>query len=126
MTNPSISVAIPVFNEEPIVRELLCRTGEVLDRIPGGPHQIVLVDDGSSDRTCDILEEAAAQDSRIVVVALARNFGHQRAISAALDYVAGDVTILMDGDLQDPPEAIPIFLESYSINRVMTSFMLAE
>src|SRR6266550_2637379 len=114
MTNhPSISVAIPVFNEESIVVELLCRTGNVLDSIPGGPHQIVLVDDGSSDRTCELMEEAATQDSRIVVVSLARNFGHQTALSAALDYVTGDVTVLMDGDLQDPPEAIPVFLNCY-------------
>jgi dolichol-phosphate mannosyltransferase len=110
---PSVSVAIPVYNEEAIVTELLRRTGNVLDRIPGGPHQIVLVDDGSSDRTCELLEEAARRDSRIVVVALSRNFGHQTALAAALNYVTGDVTVLMDGDLQDPPEAIPLFLDSY-------------
>jgi len=110
---PSVCVAIPVYNEEAIVTELLRRTGNVLDRIPGGPHQIVLVDDGSSDRTCELLEEAARRDSRIVVVALSRNFGHQTALAAALNYVTGDVTVLMDGDLQDPPEAIPLFLDSY-------------
>src|SRR5258708_7494201 len=110
---PSISVAIPVYNEEEVVDELLRRTCNVLDRIPGGPHQIVLVDDGSSDRTCERLEEAARRDPRIVVVALSRNFGHQTALAAALDFVTGDVTVLMDGDLQDPPEAIPLFLDSY-------------
>jgi glycosyltransferase involved in cell wall biosynthesis len=110
---PSISVAIPVYNEEAVVTELLRRTGAVLDRIPGGPHQIVLVDDGSSDRTFERLEELAARDSRIVVIALSRNFGHQTALAAALDYVTGDVTVVMDGDLQDPPETIPIFLETY-------------
>jgi polyisoprenyl-phosphate glycosyltransferase len=111
--HPSISVAIPVYNEEAIVDELLRRTCDVLDNIPGGPHQIVLVDDGSSDRTCELLEEAAKGDSRIVVIGLSRNFGHQTALAAALDYVTGDVTVMMDGDLQDPPEAIPLFLESY-------------
>ena len=110
---PSISVAIPVYNEEAVVPELLRRTGSVLDGIRGGPHQIVLVDDGSSDRTCELLEEAARRDPRITIVALSRNFGHQTALAAALDFVTGDVTVLMDGDLQDPPEAIPLFLESY-------------
>jgi dolichol-phosphate mannosyltransferase len=110
---PSISVAIPVYNEEAVVPELLRRTCSVLDGIRGGPHQIVLVDDGSSDRTCEVLEEAARRDPRIAVVALSRNFGHQTALGAALDFVNGDVTVVMDGDLQDPPEAIPRFLESY-------------
>lgn len=111
--HPTISVAIPVYNEELIVDELTRRTGDVLDSMPGGPHQIVIVDDGSSDRTCELLEEAAAEDPRIVVVSLSRNFGHQTALAAALDYVTGDVAIMMDGDLQDPPEAIPEFVEWY-------------
>ena len=110
---PNISLAIPVYNEEAVVPELLRRTIEVIDAIPGGRHEIVLVDDGSSDRTLELLERAAEKDDRIVVVALSRNFGHQIALAAALDHVSGDVTILMDGDLQDPPEAIPILLDKY-------------
>jgi len=110
---PSVSVAIPVYNEEAVVPELLRRTRAVLDEIPGGPHQIVLVDDGSSDRTWELLERAAEKDPRLVAVALSRNFGHQTALGAALDHVSGDVTVLMDGDLQDPPEAIPVLLDAY-------------
>jgi glycosyltransferase involved in cell wall biosynthesis len=110
---PSISVAIPIYNEEAVLPELLRRTCAVLDGIPGGPHQIVLVDDGSSDRTWELLERAAGNDPRLVAVALSRNFGHQTALGAALDHVSGDVTVLMDGDLQDPPEAIPTLLDSY-------------
>jgi dolichol-phosphate mannosyltransferase len=110
---PSVSVAIPVYNEEAVVAELLSRTSAVLNGIPGGPHQIVLVDDGSSDHTWQLLEEAAHRDARLVVVQLSRNFGHQTALGAALDYVSGDVTVLMDGDLQDPPEAIPTLVETY-------------
>jgi glycosyltransferase involved in cell wall biosynthesis len=110
---PNISLAIPVYNEEAVVPELLRRTIEVIDAIPGGPHEIVLVDDGSSDRTLELLERAAEKDDRIVVVALSRNFGHQTALAAALDHVSGDVTILMDGDLQDPPEAIPVLLDKH-------------
>src|SRR5579871_3426466 len=101
MNHPSISVAIPIYNEQDIVRELLRRTTAVLDEMPGGPHQIVVVDDGSSDLTAELLEEAAVSDPRLVVVSLSRNFGHQTALTAALDYVSGDVTVLMDGDLQD-------------------------
>jgi dolichol-phosphate mannosyltransferase len=108
-----ISLAIPVYNEEAAIPELLRRTTTVLDRIPGGPHEIVLVDDGSSDRTPVLLEQAAQEDSRLVVVLLSRNFGHQTALAAALDHVTGDVAVLMDGDLQDPPEAIPALLDAY-------------
>lgn len=109
-----VSVAIPVFNEEPIVPELLRRVSSVLNTIPGGPHEMVFVDDGSCDRTAELLEKAAEQDPRIVVVTLSRNFGHQIALGAALDQVCGDVAVLMDGDLQDPPEAIPILLDWYA------------
>lgn len=111
---PRVSVAVPLFNEEDGVTELLWRVGAVLDGLPGGPHEIVLVDDGSTDRTPALLEEAAARDGRLLVVALSRNFGHQAALSAALDYVTGDVTVLMDGDLQDPPEMIPEFLARHA------------
>ena len=111
--DPRISVAIPLYNEEAVVPELLQRTLTVLDGMPGGPHQVVLVDDGSSDCTCILLEEAAEKNPRLTVIALSRNFGHQTALAAALDYVSGEVTILMDGDLQDPPEAIPLFVETY-------------
>ena len=110
---PRVSIAIAVYNEEAVLPELLRRATSVLDKIPGGPHELVLVDDGSSDRTWQILERAAVADSRIQALALSRNFGHQIALGAALDRVTGDVTVLMDGDLQDPPEAVPTLLEHY-------------
>ena len=108
-----LSIAIPVFNEEAVVPELLQRVRAVLTAIPGGPHELLFVDDGSSDRTVQLLEAAAQEDSRIRVVVLSRNFGHQAAFSAALAHVRGDVVVLMDGDLQDAPEAIPEFIERY-------------
>ncbi|MGC2060754.1 MAG: glycosyltransferase, partial [Candidatus Sulfotelmatobacter sp.] len=86
---PSVSVAVPLYNEEAVLPELLRRTRAVLDAMPGGPHQIVLVDDGSSDRTRELLEAAAQKDPRLAVVELSRNFGHQIALGAALDYVSG-------------------------------------
>jgi polyisoprenyl-phosphate glycosyltransferase len=111
--NPCVSLAIPIYNEEAVVPELVRRTGNVLDSLPGGPHEIVFVNDGSSDGTLEMLEAAAERDARIVVVELSRNFGHQTALAAALDQVSGDVVVLMDGDLQDPPEAVPILIDHY-------------
>ena len=106
-----LSVAVPVYNEEALLPELLARTLSVLDAIPGGPHELVIVDDGSTDTTLRALRGAMASDERIVCVELSRNFGHQAALSAALRFVTGDLVVIMDGDLQDPPEAIPRLLE---------------
>jgi len=114
MSDPRVSVAVPLYNEEQNIPELLSRVGAVLDALPGGPHEVVLVDDGSSDQTRMLIEEAAHRDSRVVAVSLSRNFGHQPALSAALDHATGDVVILADGDLQDPPEEIPRFLEAHA------------
>jgi len=113
MDEPRVSVAVPLFNESENFAELTRRVLAVLDSLPGGPHELVLVDDGSSDDTRALMEGAARSDARVVAVVLSRNFGHQRALSAALDHVTGDVVLLLDGDLQDPPEEIPRFLDKY-------------
>ena len=111
---PSVSVAIPVYNEAQVIPALLSRLRAVFDGLPGGPHQMVFVDDGSSDATVELLAAEAQLDPRILVVALSRNFGHQTALTAALDHVTGDVAVVMDADLQDPPEAIPLFLGEHA------------
>lgn len=108
---PSVSVAIPLYDEEDGFPDLLRRLTAVVERLPGRGHRMVFVDDGSRDGTLELLRRAAADDPRVTVVALSRNFGHQAALSAALEYVDGDVTVLMDGDLQDAPEIIPTMLE---------------
>lgn len=110
---PTVSVAIPVYNEVALIPELLRRVEAVLDELPGGPHEVVIVDDGSTDGTREALLEVAQARPRLAVVALSRNFGHQAALSAALDHVGGDVVVLMDGDLQDAPEEIPGFVTAY-------------
>ena len=110
-----LSVLIPVHNEETVLPELLNRVLRVLEDIPGGRHEIVFVDDGSSDTTLSQLLEAAHRDSRILVISLSRNFGHQAALTAGLDHVTGDAVVVMDGDLQDIPEAIPKFVEKYHL-----------
>jgi polyisoprenyl-phosphate glycosyltransferase len=108
-----LSVAIPVFNEEAVLPELLRRVRAVLDGLPGGPHELLIVDDGSADRTVTLLEAAVRDDARVRVVVLSRNFGHQAAFTAALSYATGSAVVLMDGDLQDAPEAIPEFLTRF-------------
>ncbi|MCL4144320.1 UNVERIFIED_CONTAM: hypothetical protein GTU68_037454 [Idotea baltica] len=110
-----LSVAIPLYNEETVLPELHRRLKNVLDTIPGGPHQIVCVDDGSSDGTRDLLAGLAVADPSVNAVLLSRNFGHQAALSAALDHVTGDAVVLMDGDLQDTPETIIRFLEQHQL-----------
>jgi glycosyltransferase involved in cell wall biosynthesis len=110
---PRLSVAVPIYNEVSLLPELLQRVGAVLQELPGGPHEIVMVDDGSTDGSRQALFRAAVAEPRLVIVALSRNFGHQAALSAALDHVTGDVVVLMDGDLQDPPEAIPLLLRTH-------------
>jgi glycosyltransferase involved in cell wall biosynthesis len=110
-----VSVAIPLLNEESILPELLRRIRGVLDMLPGGPHEIVIIDDGSTDRTPEILRKEVEDDPRLVGIVLSRNFGHQAAVTAALDHVSGDVVVVMDGDLQDPPEVIPLLLEKFHL-----------
>jgi len=101
---PELSVVIPVYNEEDNLPGLYARLTEVLTQI-GPRYEIVFVDDGSRDGSQDLLRAYAA-DARVVVVELARNFGHQIAISAGLDHARGASVIVMDADLQDPPEVI--------------------
>jgi dolichol-phosphate mannosyltransferase len=108
-----LSVAIPVFDEETVVLEPVRRVCDVLDRLAGGPHEIVFIDDGSTDHAFELLEQAAQKDPRIIVVSLSRNFGHQAALAAALDHVTRAV-LLMDGDLQDAPRVIPQFIDLYN------------
>jgi polyisoprenyl-phosphate glycosyltransferase len=113
MSSPAISVVVPVHNEQKVLPELLRRLGLVFAAMPGEAYEIIFVDDGSADSTLQILEDAARQDSRISVIALSRNFGHQASLSAGLDYASGAVTVVLDGDLQDPPETIPALLAKH-------------
>ena len=99
-----LSVVAPIYNEEGTLEELHRRLAAVL--APLGPHEIVLVDDGSRDRSWEVMERIAAVDDQVHLVRLSRNFGHQAAITAGLDAAKGDAVVTMDGDLQDPPELI--------------------
>lgn len=105
-----LSVVAPVYNEEETVGEFYRRVVAVLD---GLPFELLLVNDGSTDASAERLAELAASDLRVGVINLSRNFGHQSAITAGLDAAAGDVVIMLDADLQDPPELIPEMIERW-------------
>ena len=107
-----ISVAIPVYNEEEIVHLLHSRVSDVMNGI-GENWEVVYVNDGSKDATLKLLLELQATDPHIVVVDLSRNWGHMGALSAGMQTARGDAVVLMDGDLQDPPEVIPEMVRAW-------------
>lgn len=110
----SVSLVLPVFDEEEVLPLLLPRLRQLLDALPV-PAEAILVDDGSRDRTGDLLAAAAREDPRLRVVQLARNFGHQAAMTAGLDLATGDAVVVMDADLQDPPEVVHEMLALYRL-----------
>jgi len=102
---PTISLIAPVYNEEPVLPELYRRIIEVMDK-SGELWELVLVNDGSRDRSAEIIGQLHAADNRVKGVSFSRNFGFQVAVTAGLDHVSGDAVVLIDADLQDPPEVI--------------------
>jgi dolichol-phosphate mannosyltransferase len=105
-----LSVIVPCYNEEAVLHELRRRLTESCTNAVGDNFEIVLIDDGSSDATRDILRQFHADDPRITVVLLARNHGHQIALSAGLNVARGERLFILDADLQDPPELLPQML----------------
>ena len=107
-----ISIVIPIYEEMEILPELLRRVGAVAEKV-GEPAEIVFVDDGSLDGSAEWLDARAKEDPRLGVLHLSRNFGHQPACTAGLEAARGDAVVLMDGDLQDPPEVIPDLVKAW-------------
>ena len=103
---PAVSVVAPCFDEEDVLPLFLSRVGGVLDSL-GATSELILVDDGSKDRTWEIIEKAAVEDPRVVGVRLMRNHGHQLALTAGLSVCRGERALIIDADLQDPPELLP-------------------
>jgi glycosyltransferase involved in cell wall biosynthesis len=99
------SIVIPVLNESAVLPALLARTDALIARLDG-PAEVLLVDDGSTDGTADVIRAKAEADPRYRLVQLSRNFGHQAAITAGMDLAAGQAVVVMDADLQDPPEVV--------------------
>jgi polyisoprenyl-phosphate glycosyltransferase len=111
--NMYITIVTPVFNEEECIREFYDTTRKVIDSL-NIKTEWLFVDDGSTDRSPDILTDLYTRDNRVKVITLSRNFGHQQALKAGIDHASGDVVITMDADLQDPPEAIAELLKKYN------------
>ncbi len=109
-----LSVVVPLFNEEGNVATLLDRIESIVRRLPGiSSYEVLLVNDGSRDATLERIREQMQGRPNIVLVSLSRNFGHQIAATAGLDLARGQAVVLMDGDLQDPPELIAQFVERW-------------
>jgi polyisoprenyl-phosphate glycosyltransferase len=109
MTGPILSLVLPIFNEEAIIPELDRRLRAFLADVGSGvgeAWEVIFIDDGSKDRSLALLTELAAAEPRYKVISLARNFGHQMAITAGLDRADGEAVVVMDADLQDPPEVV--------------------
>jgi dolichol-phosphate mannosyltransferase len=105
--SPLVSIVVPCFNEEEVIAQTVARLRSLCDGLPDYRWELVFVDDGSRDRTRAMLRDLAAADPRIKVVGFARNFGHQVAATAGIDAARGDAVVLIDADLQDPPEVVP-------------------
>ena len=106
-----ISLVIPMYYEEQVAEECYRRTRNVLKSIEEYDYEIIFINDGSKDKTLEILETIAKEDNKVKVISFSRNFGHQSAVTAGLKYATGDAIIIMDADLQDPPELIPDMLK---------------
>ena len=102
-TQPQYSLVLPIFNEEQTIPELVRRLGQLVEQLDG-EAEVILVDDGSSDSSYELMVAAREADPRFKLLRLSRNFGHQVAVTAGLDVASGDAVIVMDSDLQDPPE----------------------
>lgn len=109
---PVFSIVAPVFDEAETLPRFYERTAAVLERM-GEPFELILVDDGSTDASPEVLRLLLARDHRVRVITFSRNFGHQVAISAGLDHARGQAVVVMDSDLQDPPEVIPRLIEKW-------------
>ncbi len=109
----SISLVIPCYNEEDVLPELRRRLQELVAQY-SCPVEVVLIDDGSKDQTWNMINQYATEDSFIKAIRLSRNFGHQTAITCGLDQTRGEVVVILDADLQDPPELIPDMIKEWS------------
>lgn len=111
-SRPKISVVIPLFNEQENIPELHRRLRSALDALPI-LYELLFVNDGSSDSTGEMIKSLSVSDENVVGIQLSRNFGHQAAVSAGLSTATGDAVIVMDGDLQDPPEVLDQFIQKW-------------
>lgn len=105
-SKPLLSIVIPCFNEEDVIAETVHQVQHFINSIEWLIFEIIFVDDGSNDKTYPLLKNLAKSDSRIKLIRFSRNFGHQMAVTAGINFASGDAVVLLDADLQDPPEVI--------------------
>ena len=101
-----ISIVIPMYNEQEVVSECYKRVKNVLSELVRYDHEIVMIDDGSKDNTLEIIEKIAEEDENLKIISFSKNFGHQAAVTAGLKETSGDAVVIIDADMQDPPELI--------------------
>ncbi|NWG04919.1 MAG: glycosyltransferase family 2 protein [Syntrophaceae bacterium] len=112
MEDPLLSIIVPLFNEEAVIPQFYERLKKVMDS-QDGDYEIIFINDGSTDRSMEALLKLRQSDPRIKIIEFSRNFGHQIAITAGLDHAQGKAVIVMDGDLQHPPEVIPKLIQKW-------------
>lgn len=111
--NKCVSIIIPVYNEEDLIRETHDRIKSTLEKIKTVNYELIFVNDGSTDHSLQILKQLYDHDSKMVLINFSKNFGHQNALTAGLDYADGDAIVFIDADLQDPPEVIQEMIEKW-------------
>ncbi|GEA25519.1 putative glycosyltransferase [Microcystis aeruginosa NIES-4325] len=109
---PKYSLIIPIYDEEETIPELYRRVSDVMDSLDDSV-ELILINDGSRDRSLNLMRELQERDARVCYISFARNFGHQAAVTAGLNFARGQVIVVLDADLQDPPELIPKMIESW-------------
>lgn len=109
---PKYSFIIPIYNEEETIAEMYRRMRAVMDRMDGDV-ELILINDGSRDRSIHLMRDLHDRDSRVCYLSFARNFGHQIAVTAGLNFARGQIVVILDADLQDPPELIPDMVEKW-------------
>jgi polyisoprenyl-phosphate glycosyltransferase len=112
---PKVSLVVPVFNEEAVIGAFYERATRALASLEGFSYEVVFVDDGSRDATYERLARFAAEDGHVRVLKFSRNFGHQIAITAGIDHALGDCVVIIDADLQDPPEVVASMVEQWRL-----------
>jgi dolichol-phosphate mannosyltransferase len=115
-SRPTVSVVLPVYNERENLEPLIARLVSVLKKTVGASFEVLFVDDGSRDGSAEILDSFHARDPRLKTIHFSRNFGHQSALQAGLEEATGDAVVLMDADLQDPPELLEGFIDQWRQN----------
>ena len=106
-----ITIVIPLYNEEEVLEECYSRILNVCKSLENYENEIIFVNDGSIDKTLSLLKNIAENNKNVKVISFSRNFGHQCAVTAGLKYVSGDAIVIIDSDMQDPPELIPEMLK---------------